>query len=187
MKVGIIAAVARNGVIGVNGKIPWRYPADLRSFRRATIGKAVIMGRKTFESMGFRWLPERDNIVISSQHESLKSQHPSPIGSAFVSSMSSALERAERIGHEFVWVIGGTRVYAEALAVADLVSITLVPDCPAIEGDVAIFPFVGDEWMVVRSWTSFDDSRFRHVELMRSSSESPNSVWRTKQDCCDRR
>jgi dihydrofolate reductase len=113
----MIWAEAPGRIIGVGGTIPWRYPGDLRRFKRLTLGSAVVMGRKTFASMG-RALTGRRNLVISSQELSAP-------GVEVVRSVEEAVERA---GSSDVWFIGGARVYEDAMALVDLIDVTYVPD-----------------------------------------------------------
>jgi dihydrofolate reductase len=139
--VAIIAAVAANGVIGDHNRIPWRLPSDFAHFKRMTVGKPLIMGRKTFESIG-RPLPGRSNLVVSRQ----EGYHPD--GVEVFPSLEAALGRAQEIAAEDraneVMIGGGAEIYAQALPIADRMYIThvgLVPD-----GD-ARFPQVDlEEW-----------------------------------------
>jgi len=112
---GIIVAVSPEGVIGVDGKVPWHYPADLKRFKRLTLGTTIIMGRLTWESIGSRPLKGRRNIVITSG---------TLPGVECYASLESAL--ASCAGE--VWFVGGVRVYAEAMRYADLIDVTYVPD-----------------------------------------------------------
>lgn len=114
----MIAAVSPEGVIGLNGTIPWHYRGDMQRFKRLTLGKAVVMGRLTWESMPKRPLPGRRNVVISSR----------PLdGVETYRDVSSAL-RAIGPGGGDVWFIGGARVYAEAMEHCDRIDLTYVPD-----------------------------------------------------------
>ena len=122
----IIAAVAENGVIGAEGSIPWNIPEDLHRFRELTMGNTVIMGRRTFESIG-RALPGRQNIIVSGTLQQAE-------GCLVVTSLHDALEAAE---HSDVYIIGGERLYAEALPLADVLDLTIVHAAP--DGD-AFFP-----------------------------------------------
>ena len=105
----LVAAVAQNGVIGANGKLPWRLPEDLQHFKRLTLGHSVIMGRKTWESIG-RPLPNRHNIVVSRR----------PGFQAAGASVASSLEDALALcaGVDPVFVIGGNELYRAALPYA---------------------------------------------------------------------
>jgi len=134
--ISIIVAVAENGVIGRDNGLPWRLPSDLQHFKAVTMGKPIIMGRKTFESIG-RALPGRDNIVVTRGSE---------IASADVHvaySLTEAVGLAEGFArsrgvHE-VFVIGGAQIYAEAIGQADRLYITEVAAAP--EGD-SVFPTI---------------------------------------------
>ena len=111
----LIAAVARNGVIGVDNRLPWRLPDDLRRFRELTTGHSIIMGRKTWESIG-RPLPDRQNIVVTRQ------QNFQASGADVVASLEAALAAA--IMPEPVFVIGGEALYREALPLASRLYLT---------------------------------------------------------------
>jgi len=134
MKLAIIVAQAKNRVIGIKNRLPWHLPEDLRYFKQVTMAKPIIMGRKTFESIG-RPLPGRENIVISRQADY------APAGVRVVTSLEEAREMAESLclinGLEEAMVIGGAQIYAQALPLADRLYITEVD--AVIEGD-AWFP-----------------------------------------------
>jgi dihydrofolate reductase len=114
MKLIIIAAIARNRVIGSNGKLPWHIPEDLARFKQLTTGHVVIMGRKTFDSLE-NPLPNRTNIVITSNVINGVKSYPS---------LAFALQAFKN--EKEVFVIGGGRLYAEALKFADELRLTLV-------------------------------------------------------------
>ena len=143
MKINIIAACDKNGIIGVNGKIPWHIPEDMKRFKALTMGHAVIVGRKTWEGLPIKPLPGRKNIVISSTY----APEPNLVyqkadGSRFaVNSLDAALTYC-RIHHTEVFIIGGEQLYREALPLADRVYLTLVnQETPIADGDeVARFP-----------------------------------------------
>jgi dihydrofolate reductase len=117
---GMILAVSPEGAIGVGGTIPWRYPGDLRRFKRVTVGATVIMGRVTFESIG-RALPGRRNIVVTGRPiDALRA-----VGIESVGSVAEALALA---GDGDVWFIGGARIYSDAMAHVDVIDVTYVPD-----------------------------------------------------------
>jgi dihydrofolate reductase len=114
-KVGIIVAMSPEGVIGLHGKIPWRHPGDQRRFKRLTVGTTVVMGRKTWESLPKKPLPDRRNVVLTR----------TPIeGVECFPDLDAAL--AAILGD--VWVIGGERCYAEAMRHADVLDVTYVPN-----------------------------------------------------------
>jgi len=131
MPVTILAAIARNGVIGVDGGLPWHIPGDLPRFKERTMGHALVMGRRTYESIG-RPLPGRTTIVVTRQPD-WKAD-----GVVTAASVSEALARAAELYDE-VFVVGGAQVYAEALPVTDRLELTLVDAEP--EGDT-LFPEV---------------------------------------------
>lgn len=115
-QVGILVAMSPEGVIGLDGKIPWRHPGDQRRFKRLTVGKTIIMGRKTWESLPRKPLPDRRNIVLTRTPIEGVECHPS---------LDAALAAAPE-GE--VWVIGGARAYEEAMRRADVIDVTYVPD-----------------------------------------------------------
>ena len=124
MIVSLIVAVSENGVIGRDGRLPWKLPADLARFKAVTMGHPIIMGRKTCESIG-RPLPGRRNIVVSSRHD------VSPPGIEVVPSWEAALERVR--GEPEVFVIGGAALFRKAFPDADRLYLTLVKG--EIQGD----------------------------------------------------
>ncbi|KAA0573441.1 dihydrofolate reductase [Azospirillum sp. Sh1] len=139
MIVSIIAAVALNGVIGSKGKLPWHLPSDLKRFRELTIGKPIIMGRKTWESLPDGRLPFRTNIVVSSQaHRAAFIPAPDFV----MPSLEAALDLVRRAGEGEACIIGGGEIYKQALPLADRVHLTRVSLHP--EGD-ATFPI--SPWM----------------------------------------
>ncbi len=143
----LIAAVARDRVIGINNTLPWHLPEDLKHFREITRGHPVIMGRKTWESLpeAFRPLPGRLNVVISRQAD-----YAAP-GAQVVSSLEAALELAHDLPE--IFVIGGEQLYALALPQADRLLLT------EVEMDVA-----GDAWFPEFSReTWMENSREVHV------------------------
>lgn len=137
MTVTLIAAVASNGVIGSNNSLPWKLPADMAFFKQQTIGKTVLMGRKTFESLG-RPLKDRLNVILS------RNLQNAPEGCELVRSVDEALRR---FGDQELMVIGGADIYAQMLGVADRLLLTEIGQ--AFEGD-AYFPSLDDtEWTLV--------------------------------------
>ncbi len=131
----MIAARAANGVIGNAGDMPWHIPEDLKHFRTVTTGAAVIMGRKTFESIG-RPLPKRLNIVITRQENYAAS------GCTVVPNLAAALEAARASDRQII--IGGGEIYRQALSLADRLWITEIAASP--KGDTT-FPELNDaDW-----------------------------------------
>jgi len=138
--VSLVVAVAENGVIGRDNALPWRLPADLRRFKALTLGHTVIMGRKTFESIG-KGLTGRRNLVVSRNPEFR------PTGAQRVPSLEAALAAAGPAGE--VFVIGGADLYRQALPLAERICLTLVRARP--EGD-AHFPLPEQpDWRLVSS------------------------------------
>ncbi|OJJ11118.1 diacylglycerol kinase [Alphaproteobacteria bacterium AO1-B] len=120
----VIAAVAKNGIIGADNDMPWRLSSDLKRFKAMTLGKPVIMGRKTFLSFGGKPLPGRPHIVISRDPEY------KPDGAEAATSLESAMDRAREIAADtsvdVIAIIGGGQIYAQAMDLADRLEITEV-------------------------------------------------------------
>jgi dihydrofolate reductase len=127
----LIAVVARNGIIGADNDMPWTLPSDLRHFKKLTLGKPVIVGRKTFLSFGGKPLPGRPHVVIS------RDPDYAPPGAEAVTSLQAAVARAKELAGELgvdeIMCIGGGQIYAQAIASADRLEITEVDAAP--EGD----------------------------------------------------
>ncbi len=136
MRLSLIAAVDKNHVIGQDGRLPWHLPEDFAWFKKITIGKPVIMGRKTFESIG-RPLPQRTNIVIS------RHAHGTP-GVTWVTSLEAALTEAHHQQAEEIMVIGGGEIYRQALPHADRLYLTEVDII--VSGDSFFPDFRAHEW-----------------------------------------
>lgn len=129
MILSIIAAVAENNAIGKNNTLPWHLPEDLKFFKRTTIGKPIVMGRKTFESLG-QPLPGRLNIVLSG-HKDLKL----PEGVLLIHDINLAIDRLQQENTEEGFIIGGGKVFESTLSAADRLYITrvhtVIPDADA--------------------------------------------------------
>lgn len=119
MKISAIVAMDSQNGIGVNNQLPWHLPNDLQFFKSVTIGKPIIMGRKTYESLG-RPLPGRLNIVISSQALVV------PDGVVVLSSIDAALAYVAQQGKEEVFIIGGGQIFATTMPILDALYITEV-------------------------------------------------------------
>jgi dihydrofolate reductase len=152
MKVSLIAAVARNGVIGRANQLPWRIRDDMRYFMQKTVGHHVITGRKNYEAMG-KALPRRTNIVVT--------RNPHFVADCPVAtSLSDALALAAAAGESEAFVIGGAQLYAEALPIADVFYRTRVlADVP---GDVIFPTFDESEWDVHFDSEHAADDRNEH-------------------------
>ena len=118
MKISLIWAMSDDRVIGIDNRLPWKLPADMRWFRRQTLGKPVIMGRKTFDSFGAKPLPQRLNIIVTRAHNYQAE------GAQVVYSIDAALAAAAPA--EEVMVIGGALLYQQLLPRADRLYLTLV-------------------------------------------------------------
>ena len=131
----LVVARARNGVIGKDGAMPWHLPADLKRFKAMTVGKPVIMGRKTFDSIG-KPLPGRHNIVLT------RDRGWQAEGVTVVANLAEAIAAAgldPRARAEAIMVIGGAQIYAEAMPSATRIELTEIDADP--EGDTILPPF----------------------------------------------
>ncbi|EHR70320.1 dihydrofolate reductase [Burkholderiales bacterium JOSHI_001] len=148
----LLMAVARNGVIGHQGQLPWRLPEDMAFFRRTTTGHAVVMGRRTWDSLParFRPLPQRRNIVVT------RNTAWSAPGAEAVPSLQAALQLAA--GAPRLFVIGGAELYAAALPLADELLLTEID--ADIEGDTHL--------------PDFDRQAFVEVQRERHQAAAPN-------------
>ena len=153
-RIYLVAAIARNGVIGANGKLPWHLPEDLKHFKNLTLGHPVIMGRRTWESLG-KPLPGRENIVISR----------SPGFEASGASVAASVEAAIALctGEPVAFVIGGAQIYAAALPLADGLVLTEIQQ--DFEGDTRFPAWDRDAWRVSQkeTHTSANGVRFDFV------------------------
>jgi len=136
----LIAAVSDNGVIGRDGSLPWHIPEDLAFFKRSTMGHAILMGRRTYESVG-RPLPGRRNIVIS--------RRPGLVipGCDVAGSVGEAIAMARAGGDDEPRIVGGAGIYAEALPLATRLILTEVHQ--VVEGDTYFPAFDRSEWQEV--------------------------------------
>lgn len=135
----LIAAMSKNRVIGINNQLPWKLPEDLKRFKNLTTGNVVLMGRKTYESIG-RPLPNRTNVVIT-RDTSFKAE-----GVLVYNNLHEVLPIFNRI-----FVIGGGEIYNQLIKVADEIELTLIDK--EFEGD-AFFPEIGNEWIESEKETS---------------------------------
>jgi dihydrofolate reductase len=161
MTVSLVAAVARGGVIGRDGGIPWRIPEDMTRFRELTTGHAVVMGRRTWESLPdqFRPLPGRDNVVVT------RNPDWSAQGADRAGSIEDALELLESAPR--VFVIGGGEIYTAALPFADELLLTEIE--AEIEGDTIFPAWSRDEFDEVerRKGVTEGGTRFAFVRYVR--------------------
>ena len=141
MIISLIVAVSENQVIGKGGKLPWRLSADLKRFKEITTGHAIIMGRKTFESIGHP-LPQRINIVLSKQKDF------KPEKTIVHADLKDALNFVADHDIDEVFIIGGAKVFEETLEIADRIYLTKVHT--KIEGGDTFFPELDmSEWDIV--------------------------------------
>jgi len=145
---GILVATSPEGIIGKNNTIPWHYSEDLKRFKKLTIGKTVIMGRNTWESLPVKPLPERRNIVITrSLMENVE--------------CFKSIEEALNTCKGDIWFIGGAGIYEEAMDLADCIDMTLVPD--NINGEHCVyFPKIGNEWEESKKKPLKNSSKLMH-------------------------
>jgi dihydrofolate reductase len=160
--VTLVVAAAENGVIGRAGTLPWHLPADLRHFKAVTMGRPIVMGRKTRESIG-RPLPGRTNIVVTGQ-PGYEAE-----GAVVVHSFEDALVAAGETGADEVMIVGGAALYAAALPLADRILLTRVHG--VVDGDVFFPPMADEEWEVVDAARHDPDDRhafaYSFLELRR--------------------
>ena len=150
----------QNRAIGIDGQLPWRLPADLKRFKAMTLGKSVLMGRKTFESIG-KALPGRDNIVLSQSEKFATGTH----GVRCFSNLEQAL--AACIGPE-LWVIGGGEIYQLTMPLAGRLEITLVDT--QVAGADAYFPEIPPHFVESASEQGEEHGlRYRFVSYRRAS------------------
>jgi len=142
MIVSLIAAVSENGVIGLDGGIPWRLPADLKLFKQLTMGHTLILGRKTYQSIG-RPLPGRKMVVLTRQME-----FTAP-GCLIAPSLEQALDTAQAEGETEAFIAGGAVVYAQALPLADRIYLSRVH--AVVAGDTFFPAFDESAWQVTQS------------------------------------
>ena len=158
----MIAAMSKNRVIGRNNQLPWHLPADLREFRRLTVGKPVIMGRATWDSIGHRPLPNRSNIVISRTLTSVAQ------GVELYGNLEAGLTRARQLateqGAEEIMVVGGEQIYRALLSEADRIYLTVV-DLEVEDGDT-FFPNLPDWQEISRQQLDAGDAERPACELL---------------------
>jgi dihydrofolate reductase len=141
MIISLVVAVADNGVIGRDGTLPWRISSDLKTFRRLTLGKPLIMGRRTFQSLK-KPLDGRDNIVVT--RNTGYRPEGALVATDFDTALAIARDCAKKRGVDEIAVIGGTSVFAEALPIADRIYKTEVHGSP--DGDAYFPPIDWSAW-----------------------------------------
>lgn len=152
---GAIVAMTRDHVIGLEGRLPWHYPDDLKRFKRRTMGCTIIMGRKTWESIGSTALPGRRNIVVTRK------------GVGGVECHGSVGEALDACGGSDSWIIGGGQVYRSAMPLLNLLDVTWVPDRIGAPGAVTFPPIDPDLWEASAEGPLEGDSGLRNTVYIR--------------------
>lgn len=162
VRLALIVAMDRQRCIGIGNALPWRLPADLQYFKRMTSGKAIVMGRTTYDSLG-RPLPNRTNIVLTRNPD-----WEGPIGIRVVHSLEAALALAEAVAvvnaQDEALIIGGAEIYAATLPLVSRMYVTEVDT--VVEGD-AFFPaFDHDDWQEVSRERQYDEASDLHFSFV---------------------
>lgn len=144
MKLILIAALNPRLLIGREGTLPWHYPADLKHFKRSTLGHPILAGRRTYESFQRRPLPGRPNIVLSRDRA-----YQIPAGVYLCHTLEEALACGRQLGTGKLFVVGGAQLYRLTLPLADELLLTWVPD--QVEGDTFFPRWEDAEWEEVES------------------------------------
>ena len=169
MKIALIVAVSQNNVIGRDNQLPWHLPEDLQYFKSMTMGKPILMGRKTFESIG-RPLPGRVNIVITRDPDWIA--EGVEIVSTIDDAMAAGAVACKAADSDEIMIIGGAQIYRDCLPLADVLYLTKVE--AEIEGD-AFFPDIDlDQWQEVseKSPKTIDKYAYRFVILKRTQKQA---------------
>lgn len=166
MDIALIAAMSDNRIIGKDGTLPWRVPSDLKRFKELTMDKVIVMGRKTFESIGSKPLPGRTNIVITKSSQFADQYIFGQPSLLTVTTLSSALHLAMTLANgkakltndinlEEVMIIGGESLYAECLPLARAIYLSTIH--VTCEGDRSFPSFDRSEWKVLHSEECADE------------------------------
>ncbi|MFA9487865.1 MULTISPECIES: type 3 dihydrofolate reductase [unclassified Mannheimia] len=163
MKISLIVARTKNKVIGKDNQMPWHLPVDLAWFRQNTVGKPVIMGRKTYESIG-RLLPKRPNIILSRSGFTME-------GAYAAQSLEQAVELAKNFANtEEIMIIGGGELFKQALPLAERLYLTEIQ--AEIEGDT-FFEFDEQNWALIEAkWSEIDENNPLRCCFMRLERKS---------------
>ena len=151
MNITLVVAASDNNVIGKDNQLLWHLPKDMRFFKNTTWGLPILMGRKTFESLGNKVLPGRLNLILSKQ-KNIKTN-----GATLVHSLQDAVNLAAKQDYKQLMVIGGGQIYELALPIAHTIMLTRVHT--TIEGD-AFFPTLNEDW--VKTESTFYNSDEKH-------------------------
>ncbi|MBA3829642.1 MAG: dihydrofolate reductase [Taibaiella sp.] len=156
MIVSLIVAVAEDNAIGRNNQLPWHLPEDLKFFKRTTLGKPVIMGRKTYESLG-KPLPGRVNIVLTRNNN-----YQLPDGVVRCNELEASLTKLEEENTEETFIIGGGKIFEEAIGLADRLFITRV--ATTVPGADAFFPHIDHtQWKLHHEEPHTADEKHRYA------------------------
>ena len=156
MTISLIVALSQNKAIGINNNLPWHLPADLKFFKRTTLGKPVIMGRKTFDSLG-KALPGRTNIVVSANKDLQL-----PEGVILAHSLTEAINRLQHEGADEIFIIGGAQLFALALPMAERLYLTQVHTI-ITNADVFFPDFDHSHWKLVWEEKHIADEQHAHA------------------------
>lgn len=156
MIISLIAAMGKNRVIGKDNSLPWKLPADMKRFRELTLGKSVMMGRKTFESIG-KPLPNRTNIILT-RDKNYKAE-----GCVVVHSAEEALKAAKGSGE--IMIAGGEQIFKEFLEKADRMYLTFIDK--DFDGDAYFPEYSKDEWKETKREEHKNDYKYTFVDLER--------------------
>ena len=153
MIISLIVAASNNNAIGKDNQLLWHLPKDMRFFKNTTWAMPVIMGRKTFESMGSKPLNGRMNIVITRQ------ENYQATGVVLANSLADAYAKAAEADYKELYVIGGAEIYAQALPSANIIYLTRVDT--TIEGD-SFFPALGTDWILEEDYPQLADAKHKY-------------------------
>jgi len=151
MNITLVVAASDNNVIGKDNQLLWHLPKDMRFFKNTTWGLPILMGRKTFESLGSKVLPGRLNLILSNK-KNIKTNN-----ATLVHSLQDAVNKAAKLDYKQLMVIGGGQIYELALPLAHTIMLTRVHT--TIEGD-AFFPSLNEDW--VKTESTFYNSDEKH-------------------------
>lgn len=164
MIISLIVAAAENNVIGLEGKLPWHLPADMKYFKQTTAGHTVIMGRGTYESLG-KPLPGRSNIVITRQEN-----YAAP-GCSVVGSLKAAIDYAAETGDSEAFIIGGGDIFMQSVLWADRIYLTRI--FHSFEGDT-FFPVLNNEdWVMVNEQIHPADEKNKYAFSFQTFERQP--------------
>lgn len=161
MRISLVVAAARNGVIGRNGTLPWSLPGDLKRFKELTLGKPILMGRRTWDSLPRKPLPGRDNLVVSRSVPTGERD-----GACWFEGIGAALDWCRAQDAAEACVIGGAELFRETLPLADIVHLTRVER--EVEGDT-FMPPLGPGWVEAESGPLLTENGldYRYLDLVR--------------------